>query len=195
MVELSAALTALVIGSALLMLSAFWTPALATWQDAFARHKGLTNSTGTGGWSMQGGIEALASLGTVVRIVLWLFIAGCVFTILLQLLAIFASEMIFSNPEVFGIGTVAAGGILLLAFLASIVVIALWLHRAHGNLHEAGPWRAQLLGQLGDRFVLHSVRQSLRAFRLHPRTVEPQPRRKRLARGGQCRGGDQLGGV
>ncbi|QZH75189.1 MAG: DUF4328 domain-containing protein [Erythrobacter sp.] len=87
---------------------------------------------------MQSGIRALGSLGTVVRIVLWLFIAGCVLTILLQLSAIFASEAIFSNPEVFGVATMAAGGIQLLAFLASIVVIALWLHRAHGNLHESG---------------------------------------------------------
>lgn len=87
---------------------------------------------------MQGGIGALASLGTVVRVVLGVFIGGCVLSVLVQLAAIFASDLVISRPELFGIGTAAASGMATLAFLVSVVVIALWLHRAHANLHEAG---------------------------------------------------------
>ncbi len=87
---------------------------------------------------MQGGTGALSSLGTMARIVLSIFILGCVFTMLVQLVAIFAGDLLLSQPEIFAIGSLAAVGIQLLAFLASIVVIALWLHRAHANLHDAG---------------------------------------------------------
>lgn len=87
---------------------------------------------------MQGGTGSLSSLSQVVRIVLGLFIFGCGLTILMQLAAIFAGDRLISQPEIFAVGAVAAGGIQLLAFLASVVTAALWLHRAHANLHDAG---------------------------------------------------------
>ena len=87
---------------------------------------------------MSRGIGGLSSLGTMGRIALGTFIATCVLTILFQLFSLFASEMAIRFQELLGILSLGIGGIQILAFFACVVVIAIWIFRAHANLHEAG---------------------------------------------------------
>ncbi|WP_271077344.1 DUF4328 domain-containing protein [Aurantiacibacter sp. MUD61] len=86
---------------------------------------------------MNNGIRSLATLGSVATIVFWIFIASTALTISLQLYAIATDNLLSANGGMIFFLLGAIGLIWLLAFGVAIVVTALWVYRAHANLHEA----------------------------------------------------------
>ena len=87
---------------------------------------------------MQSGIRSLASMNLAVRVVLGIFILTCVLTIFAQLVGIFAAGSAFTMSEYFALFLLATGGIQIIAFVAAVISIPLWVYRAHANLRDAG---------------------------------------------------------
>lgn len=88
---------------------------------------------------MDSGIRSLGTIGQVTRIVLLTYIGSVLITVVAQLVMIFAApNMLLANPTgasiVFGILSLVQFG----SFLASIVLVAIWVFQAHRNLHDAG---------------------------------------------------------
>jgi hypothetical protein len=84
------------------------------------------------------GLAKLEARAKIATIVLWVFAAVSVLTAGCELLE--ASGMI--DIETGSGMLVLAAGLVYLAytatFIASVVVVAMWIHRAHANLHDAG---------------------------------------------------------
>lgn len=86
---------------------------------------------------MNHGVRTLDTLGLIARIVLIGFIAACGITFAIQLVTMFAGAWVMANAGPIALIAGLAGVLQLILFMVSVAVIAMWVHRAHANLHEA----------------------------------------------------------
>lgn len=87
---------------------------------------------------MRNGAEALSSTAKIASLVLWGFIGVTAVVTLLQLVVIVGLDVLGPAAILFGVVNAGLSVLQILLFLVSIVVVALWIHQAHENLHSAG---------------------------------------------------------
>lgn len=88
---------------------------------------------------MDSGIDTLGRLALFTRIALGAFVISSLLTLAhFALLAFTAGSYMTQSPLAYGMVGGGIGLINLLTFLASIVLVPLWIRQAHQNLHDAG---------------------------------------------------------